>query len=301
MDGRLQWASGIVKKRMSCLITGNCGFVGRHFQEHLESLGWHVFGFDIRGDDPIDAIKFFQVGTMPFDLAIHCAATIPPIDQRKHNEMPVAADLALDSLFFQWALEYRPTKIVFFSSAAAYPIHLQRQQYTLRESDIDLDNLQQPDAMHGLTKLTGEVQAREARRQGLDILVVRPFSGYGTDQSVDYPFPAFIARAKRKDNPFDIWGSGDQVRDWIHIDDIVNAVMAMLAVDCTGPVNLGTGTPTSLADLAQLVTIHYSPQFHTHPERPMGAYYRCADISLMSRFYQPKISLEEGIRRALEA
>ncbi len=290
-----------MKERKSCLITGNCGFVGRHFQEHLESLGWHVFGIDIRGDEPIDAIKFFQVGMMPFDLAIHCAATIPPIDQRKHNEMPVAVDFALDSLFLQWALEHRPTKVVYFSSAAAYPVHLQRQPYKLRESDIDLSNVHNPDAMHGLTKLVGEVQAREAMRQGLDILVVRPFSGYGSDQSMDYPFPAFIQRAKNREDPFAVWGGGKQVRDFIHIDDIVGAVMAMLAVDCQGPVNLGTGVGTTLTDLALMVTRGYGPKLDQQATKPMGPFYRCADISRMRMFYQPKISLEEGVRRAMGA
>lgn len=294
------------RKPKTALITGNLGFVGRHFQAHLESQGWDVFGFDIRGGEHrigsgMDAIVFFTMDQTKFDLVIHCAATIPPIDQRRHNDMPVAMDFGIDSLFFQWALRTQPRKIVYFSSSAAYPIHLQQGVHKLRESDIELDSLSGPDAMYGLTKLVGEVQAREAKRQGLDILVLRPFSGYGTYQSVDYPFPAFISRARQRTNPFPVWGSGDQVRDFIHIDDVVGAVMAMLEADFQGPVNLGTGRPTSLCDLARLMTASYMPKLQTRSEKPTGAFYRCADPTLMEKFYVPKVSLEEGIRRAMDA
>jgi nucleoside-diphosphate-sugar epimerase len=293
------------RKRKTALITGNLGFVGRHFQSYLEKTGWDAYGFDIRGPLPIDAIKFFQTVEVKFDLAIHCAATIPPIDQRKHNDMPVAQDFAIDSMFFQWALRNPPTKIVYFSSSAAYPISIQRYPAARRlgEDSIDLDNLACPDAMYGLTKLTGEVQAREAKRQGLDILVLRPFSGYGTDQSVDYPFTAFLDRAMKKTDPFPVWGTGDQVRDFIHIDDIVAAVMAMLEANFQGPVNLGTGVPTSLLTLAEMVTtaFGYKPKMQTRSEKPTGAFYRCANPDLMFRYYQPKVTLEEGIRRAMKA
>jgi nucleoside-diphosphate-sugar epimerase len=71
--------------------------------------------------------------------------------------------------------------------------------------------------------------------------VFRPFSGYGTEQSLDYPFPSFIERAAHRDDPFEIWGSGDSARDWVHIDDIVGAVLAAIDNDVLGPVNICTG------------------------------------------------------------
>ena len=70
----------------------------------------------------------------------------------------------------------------------------------------------------------------------------RPFSGYGEDQSFDYPFPSLIRRVLNKEAPITIWGSGDQCRDFIHIDDIVEAVMQTKDVLKPGEVlNLGSG------------------------------------------------------------
>jgi nucleoside-diphosphate-sugar epimerase len=204
----------------------------------------------------------------------------------------------LDAELFQWALKARPGKIVYFSSAAAYPIEMDRP---VVESDIDLDNLRQPDRIYGLTKLVGEIQAREAVKAGLDVLVVRPQSGYGADQSLSYPFPTFIERAKNREDPFVVWGSGKQSRDFVHVDDIVGAVMAFLAADFQGPVNIGTGHSTSLYDLALAVCLEasYFPEIRTRRDKPECAPYHCADTTLMRTYYEAKISLQDGIREAL--
>jgi nucleoside-diphosphate-sugar epimerase len=128
-------------------------------------------------------------------------------------------------------------------------------------------------------------------------------SGYGTDQALDYPFPSFIQRAKQRRDPFEIWGTGRQVRDWIHVDDIVGATLAAVDQDITGPANLGTGRPVSFNQLAEMVCkeASYQPQLKHILGAPDGVQYRVADPTRMLSYYQPKISLEEGIRRALTA
>src|SRR5882762_4540552 len=98
-----------------------------------------------------------------------------------------------------------------------------------------------PDMTYGWAKLTGEVLAGYAIQAGLQVQVFRPFSGYGEDQALDYPFPSFIDRALRWAEPFEIWGDGTQTRDWIHIDDIVGATLAAIDQDVKGPINLGWG------------------------------------------------------------
>ena len=268
--------------------------------------GWTVHAVDLTDTrHPKDAKRGFHKNMWTdLDLVIHCAATIPPIDQRDQNDLLVANDFAIDAEMFQWALRTKPKTIVFFSSSAAYPIELQRQPYQLVEDDIDLHLFRPPDAMYGMTKLVGEVQAAEAKRLGIDVLVLRPFSGYGSDQSEDYPFRAFVERARRREPVFQVWGDGSQVRDFIHIDDIVNGTMTMLNAGFAGPVNLGTGIPTSLLDLAKAVISEipgYSPALQLNNAKPTGAVYRCCDPSLLHTIYRPVIGLQEGIQRALAA
>lgn len=289
--------------RKRALITGSSGFVGRHFAHHLWN-DWSLYPVDIASEHPRDCRKGFKKDMWAdADLVIHAAATIPPIDQRTDNDLAVANDLSIDADMFQWAARNRPGKIVYFSSSAAYPVNLQQSEHYLSETDLDLGALVMPDAMYGMTKLVGELQVRELRKLGVDVLVVRPFTGYGTDQSLDYPFPAFIKRALERRSVFDIWGSGTQVRDFIHIDDIVNGVMAMVDAGFDGTVNLGTGVPTTLYDFAKMVIAEapgYSPAIRLNKAKPDGAIFRCCHPSLLHTLYEPKVTLQEGIKRALK-
>jgi nucleoside-diphosphate-sugar epimerase len=216
--------------------------------------------------------------------------------------LSIAADLAIDADLFQWALRTRPGHIVYFSSSAAYPIYLQKLEYkqTLKEFDINLEHIRTPDLTYGWAKLSGEMLASYARAQGLKISILRPFSGYGSDQSLDYPFPSFIKRGKEKATPFDVWGRGTQVRDFIHIDDVVKATFEAITNDVK-VANLCSGRPTSFIQLAEMVMLQagYLAQIRTNPKAPVGVAYRVGNPSRMLEFYQPKISLEEGIALAL--
>lgn len=296
------------------LVTGSKGFVGRHFVRKLEAQGWDITGVDIVSENPVDARDFFRKDDTHYDLVVHLAAVVGGRATIEGAPLSVAVDLAIDSEAFQWALRTKPKHFVYYSSSAAYPINLQqenyleyfglgkrRNDYRLRELDIDLENIQNPDLTYGWSKLTGEMLASYAEQQGLRIHIFRPFSGYGSDQALDYPFPSFIQRTKRRDNPFEIWGNGQQTRDWIHIEDIIDATMAAVVEDVEGPINLCTGRPTSFNGLAALMLqeAKQSALFEHKLHAPKGVHYRVGDPTKLNEFYIPKISLEEGIRRAL--
>jgi nucleoside-diphosphate-sugar epimerase len=140
-----------------------------------------------------------------------------------------------------------------------------------------------------------------AEREGLMVNVFRPFSGYGADQDLAYPFPSFIKRGLLRTDPFPIWGDGEQVRDFIHISDIVDAVTAALHEGVTGPVNLGWGRPTSFNELARMVAdeVGCRPALQHDLGAPVGVRYRVCDPTRLLAFYTPKVTLEEGIRRSI--
>jgi nucleoside-diphosphate-sugar epimerase len=284
---------------MKILITGDAGFVGGYFYKALD--GHDITGVDIKNG--IDARKFFATDETYFDLVVHLAAIVGGRATIEGEPLSVAVDLAIDSELFQWALRTKPERIIYYSSSAAYPIKLQDYGSThrLTESDIDLNNIQSPDYTYGWAKLTGEMLASYAEKEGLRVHIFRPFSGYGEDQSLDYPFPSFIKRGVEKANPFKIWGSGNQVRDFIHMKDVVAATLEAVRQDIQGPVNLGLGRVTSFNDLATLVANEcgYSPEFERIIGAPEGVQYRVCDPTKMLSFYTPKITLEEGIKIAV--
>lgn len=322
---------------MKVLVTGGAGFVGRHFVRRLcddeydvtvvddmstgQSLqdwafrptkGWPtVFARDCR--------QFFKdYPASSFDLIIHCAAVVGGRLKIDGDPLAVATDLAIDSDFFNWCVADRkhlPKKVIYFSSSAVYPTELQRRgnNCALAESLVSqgASRIGMPDATYGWAKLTGEILAGyAAKTYGLDVVIYRPFSGYGEDQDESYPFPAIIRRVVNREDPITIWGSGEQLRDFIHIDDIVEAVLATKDKLKLGEVlNLGSGEGTTFREIATEAQAYregtmdienYHAKIVNDPTKPEGVFARVADVTKMRQFYQPKVALVEGIRRSLD-
>ena len=286
---------------MKILVTGHRGFVGRHMMLALHRH--EIVGIDlVEGNDCRD---FFRVDDTRFDLVIHLAAIVGGRLTIDGQPLQVATDLAIDSDMFQWAMRTRPRRIVYYSSSAAYPTRLQESRelaFKLHEDDLRLDEIHAPDQTYGWAKLTGEMLAGFAEAAGIPVHIFRPFSGYGEDQDASYPFGAFRDRARVHADPFEVWGTGQQVRDFIHIDDVVAATFAAVRQDFREPVNLCTGRPTSFLELAEMFTREagYQPLIRPRSDKPVGVQYRVGDPTRMLQFYTPKITIEEGIRRTLE-
>lgn len=293
---------------MKVLVTGHSGFIGRHLLGALDGRRYDLTLVDLNPSDPRDggsrdALDFFRNDTTRYDTAFHCAAIVGGRASIDGSPLGVATNLALDAWYMRWLIRTKTRRAAFFSSSAAYPVELQQPGdiYRLVEDDIDLNNPGLPDATYGWAKLTGERLAEYAEAEGCRVHILRPFSGYGEDQDDCYPFPAFIGRAKRREDPFEIWGDGSSTRDWIHVDDLVGATLAAVDQDVTGPVNLGTGRATSFDELAALIAAAAGcrPQYKHLAGAPQGVHHRVSDPSRMLDFYQPRVPLEEGIRRAL--
>jgi len=289
---------------MKILVTGHQGFIGSHFWDHfLKASGDHeLVGVDIKSGH--DVRDFCRTSDERFDLVVHCAAVIGGREMIDGNPLGVAINLALDAEMFNWALKTRPDRFVYFSSSAAYPIEYQNGNFApLSESQINLHSPKMPDQTYGWAKLTGEMLVEQAKRDGLNVFTFRPFSGYGTDQSLDYPFPSFVDRASRRVPKFEIWGDGQQSRDFIHVDDIIGAVLAALDHDIQEPINLGSGIATSFNELADLVVSavggSYKPEIVHLTEKPVGVMHRICNPSKLESFYKLKVDLKEGVRRAI--
>jgi nucleoside-diphosphate-sugar epimerase len=288
---------------MKILITGHIGFVGRAFLRYFKDKH-EITGIDLKEGN--DCRDFFKQSTQQFDLIIHLAAIVGGRETIENEPLSVATDLSIDSEFFNWVIKTKQPRVVYFSSSAAYPIHLQlpELEYKLRESDINLNDIRLPDYTYGWSKLTGEYLAKFVREQGTKVYVFRPFSGYGVDQDLTYPFPSFIDRIKRRVDSFDIWGDGTQVRDFIHMDDIVEAVMTVVDNDIqVDALNLGSGIATSFNQLASTMfnISKWQPinGINHLLEKPIGVSYRVCDPNLMLSIYNPKYTLEERIEQII--
>lgn len=283
---------------MKILITGSRGFVGRYFLDELTKKYWDITGVDIK--DGKDCRDFFKENDTQFDLVIHLAAIVGGRESIEGRPLAVADNFSIDSEFFQWCLKTKPKKVVYFSSSAAYPVSLQtpERNVKLKETMSCWEHTSMPDMTYGASKLIGEYLASFVD----NVYIFRPFSGYGTDQDLTYPFPMYVKRALDKADPFEVWGPGTQTRDFIHIRDIVDAVLTSLESAPMGPINLGWGRSTSFLELAQMCmdAVGYKGEIVTRPDKPVGCMHRVSDNTKMWVSYQPKISLERGIEMAVK-
>ena len=281
---------------MRILITGSAGFIGGRLLRKL----WYdhtVVGVDKRpasGTITVDARDFFRDWESGhYDLVIHCAAVV---GGRKLVESPLAhaENLEIDAALFQWAERAKPGRIIYISSVAAYPAELQccPSVQPLHEDDIDLtDAISPPDELYGWAKLTGEFLAS---RCSVPVSIPRPFTVYGEDQDPVFPFGNLVMQVRSGCRPLTVWGTGNQVRDLIHVDDVACGIMEMARQGVDGPVNFCTGHGITLRELAGKM----APDVETVPG-PEGLWYRVGSPRLFSKFYTPRISLDEGIERAL--
>jgi nucleoside-diphosphate-sugar epimerase len=245
-----------------------------------------------------------------FAEAYHLASIVGGRKKIEEEPLVVGLDLAIDSIFFMWASKSGALgRLLYASSSAAYPIGLQGENDSvpLRESFIDIPNAKigMPDLTYGWSKLTGEFLTHLlAQQHGVPACCVRPFSGYGEEQDTTYPVPAIAARAAAREDPLLVWGSGQQSRDFVHIDDCIEAMRRAIGMieDGSG-VNIGSGKPTTFLEVASTYArlAGYEPEVKGTGKGPVGVHARYADVegAKQKLDWEPRISLEEGLGRVL--
>jgi nucleoside-diphosphate-sugar epimerase len=244
-----------------------------------------------------------------FADVFHFAAIVGGRAMIDGDPMMVALDLAIDAEFFHWITRHKPERVLYPSSSAAYPVDLQTEggAIALRESDIDFKRMGEPDMTYGWSKLTGEYLAKiAAQHYGVNITCIRPFSGYGEDQDLTYPIPSIAARIARRENPVEVWGTGKQGRDFVHIDDVMDCILlAMNHIHDGTAINIGRGELLSFIEIIHTMCkiAGYEPQIKCLLDKPVGVHSRYCNMDFVEQRlgWKAKISVEEGMKRVYEA
>ncbi len=218
-----------------------------------------------------------------------------------------ASNLFLDGLVFWEAVKAGVEKIVYASSGCVYPNYMQtdlKKELYLREEDVkpphDADN------MYGWAKLMAELTLQAYHREHrIGTASCRYFTVYGPRGVENHAVIAMIARAFVGQNPFDVWGDGQQIRNWTHVDDIVSGtILAAEKINDGTAVNLGTMERVRVIDAARMVlefSGHHA-EIRLRPDMPTGPLNRVADNRLAKQLlgWEPKIPFREGLKKTMD-
>jgi UDP-glucose 4-epimerase len=301
---------------MRFLVTGGAGFIGSALSNRLVADGHEVRGIDnLTAGDParLDPRVLFTRGdvadiptlwTLLQDVqcVYHLAARVSVPESikypRDYNHVNVGGTVSVMEAMRDAGVQ----RVVLASSGAVYGT---QQHIPLTERMTP-----EPDSPYAVSKLSAETYVRTiGRLWGIETVSLRIFNTYGPGQQLPAShapvIPRFI-KAIQSNASVVIFGDGSQTRDFVYIDDVVEA----LAAAATAPridrhvINVGSGVETSIRDLVEAISRVLSKPIEpiTNPRQGGGVDRMCADLALARERlgYQPKVSLIDGLMLTVE-
>lgn len=299
---------------MRILVTGGAGFIGSHLVRHWLGRGARVAvldnfrsgrrenleGLDVElieasVEDP-EAVEHAARGAIHI---YHLAAMVSVPESVEHPELAERINTMGTLNVLRAARTAGTRKVVFASSSAIYgmvdrPLH--------RESDPPA-----PASPYALTKLAGEFYMQLYReRFGVPTVALRFFNVFGPRQDPASPYAAAVAifayRARRG-LPLTIYGDGTQTRDFVYVDDVVEA-LARADERATGVFNVACGCSITINELAReiiAITGSSSEIVHADPRPGDVMHSRGDSTALQALGWKPQVPLAEGLRRTITA
>src|SRR5438067_3058964 len=159
--------------------------------------------------------------------------------------------------------------------------------------------------MYGWAKLMEISLQAYYRERRMKSACCRYFTVYGDRGHENHAVIAMIARAFVKQDPFVVWGNGEQIRNWTHVSDIVaGTILAAEQIDDGTAVNLGTMERTRVLDAVREVLRYtgHAAEIELHPEMPTGPLNRVADNALARKLlgWEPEVKFMDGLRRTID-
>lgn len=291
------------------LITGGNGFLGSHLADRLTSMGVEVDIADVISKvgcaniehlkskvnildlDICDPSQMSDIPSKDYDAIFHMAAFSSPALSGKNQDLAFKINVQGTYNVISFAVKNSCRKLIFPSAASLYGRYPKYLPIDEKHPVEIVGNI------YNATKLAGEAlcKASEANH-GLKCVIFRIFNTYGPRQSKDFIVPSLVNQALT--NGYIEILNGSVRRDFIYVDDIIDAFITGAVSEFSGgPVNLGTGVETSVAELAGIIAELLSVEVTDLHKETFGSKRMLCNNSLAKQTlgWQPKIQLREGL------
>lgn len=308
------------------LVTGGASFIGSHLVDALVERGASVRVVDNLSSGKIENIQaHVDTGKIEFCLGdlrelslartmiegvnvlFHLAADHGGRGYIDTHRSDTATNLVLDGIIFMAAREASVDKVVYASSGCVYPEHMQTNpneilylQEDLVHAPYDADNV------YGWAKLMAEITLSAYYEQyGMRSVSCRYFTAYGPRCLENHAVMAMIARAFIGQDPYAIWGTGQQIRNWTHIDDIVQGtILAAEKVEDASAINIGTMERIKVVEAVSEVLSYmgHTPRLEFQTDMPTGPYNRVCDNTRANELlgWSPQIRFVDGLHQTID-
>jgi UDP-glucose 4-epimerase len=308
------------------LVTGGASFIGSNLVDALLKRGARVRVADDLSSGRLENIQeHIDAGRIEFikidlrepgaaasvvdgqEIVFHLAADHGGRGYVDLHQAACSTNLMLDGTVFAACHKAGVEKVVYASSGCVYPNHLQTDPSEVLYLTEDLVGPPyDADNMYGWAKLMAEMTLRAYYRDwGMKSACCRYFTVYGPRGVENHAVIAMIARAFVGQDPFVVWGTGEQIRNWTYISDIVQGtILAAEKIEDGTGINLGTMERIKVIDAAREV-LRYTgrqAQLELHPEMPTGPYNRVAENSLAKKLlgWEPEVMFYNGLHRTID-
>lgn len=311
------------------LVTGGASFIGSHLVEKLVSAGAsvkviddfssgsvrnlnnfikdiNIIELDLRERSGID--KFFK----QVDIVFHLAAIHGGRGFIETQQNSMLDNLNIDTNVMKMSLKNDVSLLVHASSACAYPVNLQadelgRNLLSEEQASMSIQGKAFPDGVYGWTKLMGEYQLETLSGKSMRGRSARIFTAYGERENLSHAAIALIAKSVLQIDPFPVWGSGNQTRNFTHVSDTVHGLLLLGADNRQKQFdvfNIGMSQHFTVNDFISEIhkQINWQPkQWHFQLDKPAGVASRASDNTKIKAVlgWEPKVGLAAGISKTL--
>lgn len=301
---------------MNFLVTGGAGFLGAALANRLARDDHQVRVIDnlVAGDpERLDPSVFFDRGDVAdipklwtllngVDCVYHLAARVSVAESilypRDYNHVNVGGTVSVMEAMRDAGVK----RVVFASSGALYG---EQSHQPVAE-----DQRPNPDSPYGVSKLAAEFYVRTiGALWGIETVALRIFNAYGPGQRTRPAHPPVVPQFLKQalaGGSLVVLGGGEQTRDFVYVDDVVEALVAAASAEGVDQrvINIGSGVEVSLNSLAETVEriVGRSVSVIHNTDESGGVSRLCADITLARRLlgFEPKVGLEDGLHRTIQ-